>query len=391
MALMARTTPTGLRLSGLTLCVGLVLAGCGSSTDAPEGSEGAADPGSSASSSGPAPVDAADLEPVAAWLADEVGRNGFVEGSYVDHGLSLDFAVTLDDLGGHDDVVERILDAMQDPREVEGYVSFYDEDKNGQYAGATAKLVHTVVEADRDVTDYRGDLVADLTAMVVESGPEAGRAEDTGAEDYSNAISQSFVVRALAATDEEELLAPTVEFLLAQQCEPGWFRESLAAGPDGQHTCDEAARGDRQPSVDATAHAVQALLEVRDQLGGDLQDSADSAVEAAVAWTEEVQGAEGGYSVTGDADDPTNANSTGLAVKALAAAGRDDVAAAGAEWLLARRLDSEGRLSEEAGAVAFSDDALAKARRRGLTEGDRPQWQRATVEAAGGLHAVTRG
>jgi hypothetical protein len=369
------------------LLAGALLAGCATgSTDSDTGSAGDS-PGTSAAE---APVDADDLEPTADWLADEVGRNGFVEGPYIDHGLSLDFATVLADVGGHDDVVGRILDAMQDPREIEGYLSFYDEEANGQYAGATAKLVHTVVTADRDVADYRDDLVEDLTAMVVSSGAEAGRAKDTGEQDYSNTVSQAFVARALAITDDDDgSVTPAVEFLLEQQCDAGWFRESLA-GEDGDHSCEGGPKGDRTPSVDATAHAVAALVEVREQLEGELQQAADEAVEAASQWLEESQGDQGGHSVSGG-DQPANANSTGLAVRALAAAGRDEAAAAGAGWLLQHRVSGDGPLADEAGAVTFDDRTLRQARRKGISDGDRPQWQRATVEAAAGLHAVAGG
>jgi hypothetical protein len=371
----------GPRLATLTLAAAL-LAGCGSGTD-----DAADDPtvAGAADSSG---IGASDLDPTAEWLAGEVGRNGFVRGPYLDHGLTLDFATTLEEVGGHDDVVTQILDAMQDPREIEGYLSFYDEKKNGQYAGATAKLVHTVVSADREVADYRDDLLDDLDAMVARSGPEAGRAKDTGGTDYSNAISQAFVVRALAISETEEPLPDAVGFLLQQQCEEGWFRESMSAGKGGEHTCDDGAAADSTPSVDATAHALQALLEVGDRLEGALGEDAAAAVESAAAWLEQAQASDGGHSVSGAADEPGNANSTGLAVEALAAAGRDDAAAEGARWLLDHTIGSSGPLAKDAGAVPFDDQALAKARRNGIKDADRPQWQRSTVEAAGGLHAV---
>ncbi len=255
---------TKLRLAGTAaVVVGLTataLTGCG--TNDGEASD------STATSSQSAPVTSEDTAAVADWLAGEVGANGFVEGQFVDHGLTLDFARALSRTGGHDDVADRTLEAMTDPREVEGYLSFYDEKKNGRYAGATAKLIYTVVAADRDLAAYREGLVEDLTAMVVETGPEAGRAKDTGPTDYSNTIGQAYVVRALAITETQDELAGTLEFLLDQQCDDGWFRESLEAGPDGEHRCEAQQRSERTPSVDATAHALMALLEVAGQVDG---------------------------------------------------------------------------------------------------------------------------
>lgn len=359
-----------------------VLAGCGSSNDA---SPPSAAPEPTASS----PVEPADLERTSDWLAGEVGAKGFVEGQYIDHGLSLDYASTLGRVGGHEDVVDRVLDAMQSPREVTGYVSFYDEKKNGQYAGATAKLIDTVVGADRDPADYRADLVSDLEEMVVAEGEEAGRGKDTGKTDYSNTISQSYVVRALAAMSGDDVLEPAVSFLLSQQCSDGWFRESMTAGPSGGFGCEEGARGERAPSVDATAHAVQALLQVQDALSGELATEAEEAVAEAVGWLVSVQRDDGGYTVGGGAGRP-NANSTGLATAALATAGEGESAGLGADWLLDLMVteDADAALADEAGAVAFDARALTQAQDRGIKPAERYVWQRATAEAAAGLQRV---
>jgi hypothetical protein len=369
-----------LRLTLVAMLAAPVLAGCGTSSD---GSEGG-----STSASEPA-VSASDLEPTAEWLAGQVGPEGFVRGEYVDHGLTLDYASALAEVGGHDDVADRILDAMQDPNEVSGYVSFYDERKNGQYAGATAKLVSTVVAAGREVEDHRADLVDDLEAMVVTSGPEQGRAKDTGATDYSNTISQSYVVRALSVT-ERARLADAVGFLLQQQCEEGYFRESMAAGRGGEHTCDDAKKEEGAPSVDATAHAIEALTVARDVVGMDEEGDVAAALDEAADWLTGAQGPDGGFAVDGSQDGEQNANSTGLAAAALTLAGSPEPAAAAADWLLEHRVDEDADgLGDEAGAVAFSEQALAKARRSGIAPGDRPTWQRSTVEALRGLHAVS--
>ncbi len=368
--------------AGAALLAGSLLAACGSDSEASDDS--------SAAGADPPAVVAADLDPVADWLSGEVTDQGFVDGQYIDHGLSLDVATALDDIGGHDEVVERILDAMQDPQEVLGYVSFYDEKKNGQYAGATAKLVYTVVTHDRRVADYRVDLLDDLVAMIATDGPQAGRAMDTGATDYSNSISQAFVVRALAVTDRDERLAPSLGFLLDQQCGDGWFRESLEADKGQANTCEKGTEGARKPSVDATAHAVIALTEVREDLTEEDGTAADQAVEDAVGWLESVQGDDGGFSVAGEGQESPNANSTGLAAAALDAAGSTDASDQAATWLLEHVVteDTGGKLSDEVGVVAFDGKALELARRTGIKPADRYRWQRATVEAAQGMQSV---
>jgi hypothetical protein len=368
-------------LASAALLAPPLLVSCGSTTDDPDAD--------STKGTKESPVSAAQLDAVADWLAGEVSREGFVRGQYVDHGLSLDFARTLGDVGGHDDVADRVLDAMTDPREVSGYLSFYDEQKNGRYAGATAKLVHTVVSSGRDLDDYRSGLVEDLTGMVVDSGADAGRVSDTGPTDYSNTITQAYAVRAFAVTESEQPLAESLEFLLLQQCEDGWFREQLTPGRGGDNSCEAQKPADLTPSVDATAHALQALLEVDPALEGELAEAVDVAVDEATQWLEDAQTADGGFSVTGTSG-AANANSTGLASEALVAAGRDETAAEAATWLLDHMIGEQatGPLAEERGVVAFDDAALAKARKGGVKPADRFTWQRATVEAARGLHAA---
>lgn len=378
-------TPPGLRLALVALLAVPALAGCGSDTDTTS-----ADSGGATATAEPV-VSSADLAPTADWLAGEVGPEGFVRGEYVDHGLTLDYAAALTATGTHDDVAGRILDAMQDPQQVAGYVSFYDEKKNGQYAGATAKLVTTVVAAGRDVVDYRADLVADLEAMVVPSGPEQGRAKDTGDVDYSNTISQSYAVRALAVTDEARL-GDAVAFLLQQQCDDGFFRESMAAGRGGDHSCDAATKADGAPSVDATAHAIEALTVARDVVGPEEEGTLAAAVDEAAAWLTEAQGDDGGFAVDGKPGGERNANSTGLAAAALTLAASPEPAAAAAQWLLEHVVEDAGSgLADEVGAVAFSDQALEAAQQRGIKPADRPTWQRSTVEALRGLQAVAEG
>ncbi|MGW5049620.1 peptidase [Actinokineospora sp. NPDC004072] len=103
--------------------------------------------------------------------------------------------------------------------------------------------------------------------------------------------------------------------------------------------------------VDTTGYAVQALLAV----GRD--------ADAALDWLEAKQQADGGFPGSG----PTpgvNANSTGLAATALAAGGRDAAAAKAVAYLLKRQVDCGGAPAAR-GAIAYDTsgfDAATAAR-----------------------------
>jgi hypothetical protein len=118
--------------------------------------------------------------------------------------------------------------------------------------------------------------------------------------------------------------AAAIGHLVDQACEDGGFPQQLA--PD---TCV----GD----VDTTAFAIQALLAV---------DETATAAEA-VAWLEGQPGADGGF---GGAEAGPNANSTGLAATALAAAGAQDATEAARAFLLELR---DGCADPDPGAIRY--------------------------------------
>src|SRR4051794_23948508 len=203
----------------------------------------------------------ARAQSAADWLADQL-QHGLVVSefqdqqghwhSFPDYGLTLDVDLALRDLGVKDRKRQRILATI--------------ERRPGQYigtgttrsAGALGKLLTAVQREHIDPATYAsGTLVRQLERRVhTADDTEKGRAKDAGSDDFSNAIGQSFVVRALSMAGSD-LADETTRFLLRQQCARGYFRVFLESA---DHSCDGGTAAESGPSVDATAFAVQALL-----------------------------------------------------------------------------------------------------------------------------------
>jgi hypothetical protein len=228
------------------------------------------------------------------------------------------------------------------------------------------------------------DLLDRLEALVeTDPGPLRGRASDQSAfGDFSNTLGQSWVVRAFAAADDAANTASTTRFLLRQQCAAGFFRESMqAAGA----TCDAGrGTGASRPSVDATALAIVALRAARAAGVRGVSDDIDDAL----GWLRRAQRPNGAFVGNGLA----NANTTGLAARALAGSRWRGAAGTAASWLASRQVTAANargtRLRRELGAVSYSKAAWTEAARDGIGAADRIQWRLATAQAAPGLAAI---
>ncbi len=182
-------------------------------------------------------------------------------------------------------------------------------DGTGPYAGSYAKLALVAEVTGRDPAAFGGvDLVAGLRALQC---PHAGcAAGDAGAfrntlpdGGFANDVTQSLAVLALSRSTrpaDRAAVPAGAAFLVRQQCAPAsgfptFFRTTGTCAPD----------------VDATAFAVQALLVRGPRPAG------------AIGWLAAQRQPGGGFIGNGVA----NANSTGLAIQALTAAGRDTTAA----------------------------------------------------------------
>jgi A-macroglobulin TED domain len=365
---------------GLTTAV--LLAGCGSDDPAP----------SSGGSAAPAPAVTAEATAAASWLAGQL-KGGLLRSSYEDppgsgtwvtvpdYGLTLDALFALQDIPEQADRRAAILDALEPVSDA------YIGAGKVAYAGSTGKLLTAVQVEERDPATYAGgDLVARLERLVHrKQDDELGRAKDRWdpadefGGDYSNTVGQSWVVRGLTGADSD-LTDEATAFLLAQQCADGFFRLVMESE---DHTCDSGTAEQSAPSVDATAFAVQALLEVQDADVPGVDVS--SAVDEAADWLLAEQVEDGAFV---DADSgAANANSTGVAAEALQLLGEEDAAAKARSWLVDHQVTTEvgGELAQQEGAVAFDDAALDNGEEKGITREVRYQWQRATAQAVPAL------
>ncbi|QCX76298.1 Prenyltransferase and squalene oxidase repeat protein [Streptomyces sp. YIM 121038] len=125
---------------------------------------------------------------------------------------------------------------------------------------------------------------------------------------FDGVFRQSYALLAQDATGVTPA-AKAVDWLTGQQCASGGFAAYRA---DADVPCDSKAQVDSN----STAAAVQALA----ALGGEKK-----AVDKGVAWLKSVQNQDGGWGYTPGL--PSDANSTGIVIGALAAAGEKPAAA----------------------------------------------------------------
>ncbi len=317
------------------------------------------------------------------WLGRQLTGGLVHNGQYDfdDYGLSVDIFFALKALG-RDGTAASVLDAVDDAPGA--YIGTGAE----SYAGATGKLASAVELQGRDPRAFGGvDLVKRLEQRIhTAADAQRGRAVDRSAYgDYSNAIGQSFAVRALAGA-RSPLADEATRFLLAQQCPAGFFRQGFTS-TDGSYTCAGGTAQQSAPSVDATAFAVEALT-VAKAAG---LPGLDRALRSAARWLLSEQRPNGSFVGNGTA----NTNTTGLAATALALTGRPTAAERSAAWVARRSVTpavaaASSRLRAEVGAIAYDDAALAAGRLDGIPEDQRDQWRRATAQAAIAVVAIRR-
>ncbi|GIJ39800.1 prenyltransferase/squalene oxidase repeat-containing protein [Micromonospora andamanensis] len=333
----------------------------------------------------PSPTHTAAARDAATWLAGEY-TDGVLPGPFTpeDWGLSIDGVIALAATGVASST--RQAATAQIAAHVRSYNSYDDWGIEGfTDGGATAKLLYVASAAGADPTDFGGwDLRAETVALIAaadtdhQHGRITSRTTEATGPDPSNTFDQSFAVLGLARSGG----APqeTVNFLVRQQCTAGGFRLYPDADGAPSPSCDTQANATLD--VDSTAMAVQALL-ATDAAG------ADEAAQRGADWLVAQQRADGSFGGSGPTSGP-NSNSTGLAGQALAAAGRDAEAARAAESLAALQLTTAngGAAAADAGAIAYASDALTEAVADGIADTFRDQWRRATAQALLGLAQV---
>lgn len=313
------------------------------------------------------------------WLGGQLASNGGSLPAPV--GPGSDWGITADAVLAHvaagrgdDPAAQTATDLLL--ANVDAYSSWNDlgPDLAGvRLAGPLGKILLAAEAQGRDVSSVGGvDLEAELRSLMVLSGGETGRIADRNphAPDNSNGFGQALSMLALSYTDRG-MPTEAIDFLLAQQCPNGGFR-LFYSGSDG-------CASDIDADPDSTAVAVQALL------AAPRTAARTTAMSRAISWLASVQDpTTGGWAGSG----PTatvNANSTGLAVQALRAAGHHAPADRGAAWIrdrlqLTSTLVAGTPASGHAGAIAYQPGQVTVALRDGLTPSGADQWRRATAQ-----------
>ncbi|MFA6298251.1 MAG: hypothetical protein WC642_03740 [Nocardioides sp.] len=328
----------------------------------------------------PAPVAAG-----AAWLESQL-TDGLIHNNqygFDDLGLSVDVALGLDAVGGHDPAVQAVTDAIA--TNIDSYTSYQagaTPETTHVLAGSLAKALALATSAGRDGNAFGGkDLVAQLEAQVATGAPLAGRIQDTYdptvpyEADFSNTIGQAFAAQGLDA-ENSTLVDPVTDFLLAQQCGEGYFRLNFAAADSPTQSCD--ADPAAAPDTDVTALAVIALQSQTDDT--DIQ----AAVTRATTWLAAAQHADGSFG-GGTSTEAPNANSTGLAGWALGVEGNTAAAAQAAVWVRGVQADDPEPcitdLTGELGAIAYDGSGHGLGRSQGIVAETQDQWRRSTAQA----------
>ena len=305
------------RTSAVLVATGLTLTGAAGAASAAE------------LPSATAPASAA-VSSVSGFLAGDLAANNNVitDFGYTQHGPTIDAVIALAASGAGAAQAQATTAALA--ADVEGYIGTGGE----IYTGATGKLLTLTAVQGESATDFGGvNLIERLRSTLTDEGRFVDVSEWG---DYSNTLGQSWAIigleRAAAGAD-----ASAVEFLRDQQCADGGFRlypetEPCASNPD------------------ATGIAVQALVAAA--------GSADPDVSEATTYLADLMDSNGG--IGGEPPtDGVNANSTGLAAGAFAAAGDTTNAAKARSFLASLHLGCSAP-EQLRGAIAYDAAALAQ-------------------------------
>lgn len=296
------------------------------------------------------------------------------------YGTSVDLALALDAVGGHDAAVTEITDA------VAGAVESYTGSGGEVYSGSAAKALTLAVAQGRDLADFGGiDLLARVEGTVITSGPSTGRLADVSAwGDYANSIGQAFAAGALTAAGSP-LADEVTDFLLDQQCSAGFFRLYFTADKDAAaQSCAGSPAETAEQASDTTALVALQLAPL-----AATDPEVEEALDRAAAWLIAQQRADGAFV---DPQNGANTNTTGLSGWALAALGREAAAARAATWLRALQVVdvcAPAKLKGEQGAVAYDTQGWSDGATYGISDPlDRSQWVIADVQALPALAAA---
>lgn len=312
------------------------------------------------------PTDGQSATAAATWLAGRLKDGRYFEAEVItgfdpdtgtpitelrpDPGLTIDAVLALA-AAGDAGSVKHILDWLTGPGVIEQYVGLTPpvnpwDPPAGYHAGELAKVILALEVAGRSTVVHGVDLVQQLRGLARPAGDEhAGLFINPATEDDTNTFDQSLAILALARTPDG-VPPGAVDFLLSIECTTG---EGLKTFPGDYKTIQPPWPG--SPSscdhVDSTGIAVQALLAAG---RGDLATPA-------VRWLLAVQTADGGFFDTDPAANPTsggiNSNSTGLAGQALHAYCQDVAGDRAAAYIKSLQVGLDGP-AEQRGGIAYN-------------------------------------
>jgi hypothetical protein len=207
------------------------------------------------------------------------------------------------------------------------------------YPGSTAKLLLVAEAQHANPRSFGGvNLVRAIKASEGAAGAPAGEFQQNPGfpSPTSYIVSQALPVLALASLSDVKSHpdAAAVQFLVRQQCPDGGYQTTIRPKP---------SKGCSTPDPDDTGYAIQALIAA----GGH-----GKAVAKGLKYLKRIEHANGGFG------SPANANSTALAIQALAAGGKS--IRKPEAWLVAHQIGCSGRPSRR-GAVAFENKYDASA------------------------------
>lgn len=313
------------------------------------------------------------------WLSAQL-TNGLVHNSLYnidDYGLTADTALAINELGGHRSKVAAARKALA--ANIDNWIR--GGTTTDLYAGSVAKATVLAEKLGANPKKFGGENLVTLLEGTVSTAPATkGRIQDTSSYgDYANTIGQALAAEALSVAAPRKA-GPVVGYLLQQQCSTGYFRLYFAA-PTAPQGCDAGSPATTSaPDPDATSTALRALEGLRQT------HRVVKAEKKAVRWLLKQQLGNGSF-VGGSSTATPNANSTGLAASALAAAGQCKPARKAARWVAKLQVgpSATGPLAGQKGAIAYDAAAFTAAQVAGITAATQDQWRRASAQASPGL------
>lgn len=246
-------------------------------------------------------------ESAAAWLANQVSAQGWVASSNMRTAGSLTVyaGLALAAADVHRPAFDRVVGWM------EAHHGEFTPDGNGvERPGAVGQVALLAAAAGKNARNFGGsDLVAKIQANETPAGADAGM---YGLVNTAAAVFlHSFAMLGLRAAGSQPS-AQAVAWLRAQQCPDGSWPAYRSTTHRAQGTC--AASGTGSAEADATAMAIQALA-----LEGPVPANAADGLRL-------LQRPGGGFAFA--VGSTPNANSSGLAVQAIAALSQDATSSA---------------------------------------------------------------